>query len=67
MRSWVTCKAGTPLKLEPLKVPHFYDAASGPDLAMVIVTGEQRIYGNLLLTIGVVQPTPRRGERRAAR
>lgn len=59
-------EAGTPLKLEPLKVPYFYDAASGPDLALVIVTGEQRIYANLLLTIGVVQPTakPARPRRR---
>src|SRR5262245_4710891 len=35
----------------------FYDAASGPDLALVIATGERRIYANLLLTIGVVPPT----------
>jgi len=34
----------------------FYDAARGPDLALAIATGEQRIYANLLLTIGVVMP-----------
>ncbi len=34
----------------------FYDAARGPDLALAISTGEQRIYANLLLTIGVVMP-----------
>jgi L-fucose mutarotase len=34
----------------------FYDAASTPDLALVIATGERRIYANLLLTIGVVPP-----------
>ncbi len=34
----------------------FYDAARGPDLALVIATGEQRIYANILLTIGVVPP-----------
>jgi len=34
----------------------FYDAASGPDLALAIATGEQRLYANLLLTIGVVTP-----------
>jgi L-fucose mutarotase len=35
----------------------FYEAARGPDLALAISTGEQRIYANLLLTIGVVMPT----------
>ena len=34
----------------------FYDLARGPDLALAIATGEQRIYANLLLTIGVVLP-----------
>ncbi len=34
----------------------FYDAARGPDLALAIATGEQRVYANLLLTIGVVPP-----------
>ena len=34
----------------------FYDATRGPDLALAISTGEQRIYANLLLTIGVVMP-----------
>ena len=37
------------------RVP-FYDAARGPDVALAISTGEQRIYANLLLTIGVVMP-----------
>ena len=35
----------------------FYDATKSPDLALVIATGEQRVYANLLLTIGVV-PEP---------
>ncbi|MFL5807655.1 MAG: RbsD/FucU domain-containing protein [Roseiflexaceae bacterium] len=34
----------------------FYDMASGPDLALMIATGERRVYANLLLTIGVVPP-----------
>ncbi len=37
----------------------FYDAARGPDVGLLIATGEQRIYANLLLTIGVVQPGQR--------
>jgi L-fucose mutarotase len=31
----------------------FYDQARNSDTALVIATGEQRIYANLLLTIGV--------------
>jgi L-fucose mutarotase len=34
----------------------FYEEASGPETCLQIVTGEQRIYANLLLTIGVVTP-----------
>lgn len=34
----------------------FYDEAGTPDVALTIATGEQRIYANLLLTIGVVMP-----------
>ena len=32
----------------------FYEEATGSDTCLQIVTGEQRIYANLLLTIGVV-------------
>lgn len=42
--------------LQPLGRLPFYDTARGPDLALAIATGEQRIYANLLLTIGVVMP-----------
>mgnify|MGYP006269198645 CR=1 FL=1 len=34
----------------------FYDAARGVDVGLVLATAEQRIYANLLLTIGVVKP-----------
>ncbi len=33
----------------------FYKAAASPDVCLTIATGEQRIYANLLLTIGVVR------------
>lgn len=33
----------------------FYDLAQSPDVCLTIATGEQRIYANLLLTIGVVK------------
>jgi L-fucose mutarotase len=44
------------LELYILRRFEFYDAAHGPDLALVIATGERRIYANILLTIGVVPP-----------
>jgi L-fucose mutarotase len=34
----------------------FYEEASGPDTCVTIVSGEQRLYANILLTIGVVAP-----------
>lgn len=42
--------------LIPLGRFNFYETASEPDVALVIATGEQRIYANILLTIGVVPP-----------
>jgi len=40
--------------LQPLGRFPFYEAARSPNVALVIATGEQRVYANLLLTIGVV-------------
>ncbi|MCE5259902.1 MAG: RbsD/FucU family protein, partial [Chloroflexi bacterium] len=34
----------------------FYEAARSRDVALVVATGEQRVYANILLTIGVVPP-----------
>jgi L-fucose mutarotase len=34
----------------------FYDKARESDVSLVIATGEQRVYANLLLVIGVVPP-----------
>jgi L-fucose mutarotase len=42
------------LALEKLARFDFYTQASGSDLALLIATGEQRLYANLLLTVGVV-------------
>jgi L-fucose mutarotase len=44
------------VELEPVGRFEFYEAARSPDLALVIATGEQRVYANILLTIGVVPP-----------
>ncbi len=45
---------GTPL--EKKWRLNFYDEAKSPDTALVIATGEQRIFANILLVIGVVKP-----------
>jgi L-fucose mutarotase len=44
------------LGLRPVGRFDFYEAARRSDTALVIATGEQRIYANILLTIGVVPP-----------
>jgi L-fucose mutarotase len=47
---------GAAIPLSPLGRFEFYEAARRRDTTLVIATGEQRIYANLLLTIGVVKP-----------
>lgn len=42
--------------LQPMGRFEFYDASRAYDVALAILTGEQRIYANILLTIGVVPP-----------
>lgn len=42
--------------LQQLERFAFYEAGRGADVALAVATGEQRIYANLLLTIGVIQP-----------
>lgn len=42
------------LELQKLERFAFYDAVRSPETALIIATGEQRIYANILLTIGVV-------------
>lgn len=44
------------LKLQRLGRFAFYDAARTYETALAIATGEQRIYANILLTIGVIPP-----------
>lgn len=42
-------------RLDKLGRFDFYAAARGPDLALLIATGERRLFANILLTLGVVQ------------
>ena len=44
------------LELSALGRSAFYQAASADDVALAVATGERRVYANLLLTIGVVDP-----------
>ncbi len=44
------------VELSPLERFAFYDEAKKDSCCLVIATGEQRIYANILLTIGVVAP-----------
>ena len=43
-------------ELEPVERFAFYESVGEPEVCLVIATGEQRIYANILLTIGVVPP-----------
>jgi L-fucose mutarotase len=47
---------GGDLELSKIERFKFYDAASTPEVCLTVATGDQRIYANLLLTIGVVKP-----------
>jgi len=51
----VLAGAGTAMELTPLERFAFYEAAAARDVCLTIATGEQKIYANLLLTIGVVR------------
>lgn len=42
--------------IQPVERFAFYAAVGEPAVCLVIATGEQRIYANILLTIGVVPP-----------
>lgn len=44
------------VQLSPMERFSFYDKAKEEDCCLVIATGEQRIYANILLTIGVIPP-----------
>ncbi|HLJ57084.1 MAG TPA: RbsD/FucU family protein [Chthonomonadaceae bacterium] len=47
---------GSGARLQPIERFAFYEAAGQPQVCLAIATGEQRIYANILLTIGVVPP-----------
>jgi L-fucose mutarotase len=48
--------AGTDVELKGIERFKFYDTAGGSDITLSIATGDQRLWANLLLTVGVVKP-----------
>jgi L-fucose mutarotase len=48
-------KSGEKIELEKVERFKFYELAEAKEVCLTIATGEQRIYANLLLTIGVVK------------
>jgi L-fucose mutarotase len=49
-------ESGSDVSLKKLERFAFFDAAKDENVALTIATGEQRLYANLLLQIGVVFP-----------
>ncbi len=47
---------GSEIELQALERFAFYDEAGKDNCCLVIATGEQRVFANILLTIGVVDP-----------
>jgi L-fucose mutarotase len=47
----------TDMQLDPLERFAFYAAARDENVGLVIATGEERVYANILLTIGVIPPS----------
>ena len=48
--------AGVDTDLDRIEREKFYQVAGTPDVCLTIATGEQRLYANLLLTIGAIKP-----------
>jgi L-fucose mutarotase len=49
---------GDDLPLQPLGRMDFYAQCREPDLAVCVATGDNRLYANVLLTIGYIAPGP---------
>jgi L-fucose mutarotase len=47
---------GGDLPLQPVPRQDFYRAARGQELSVAVATGDERLYANLLLTIGFIPP-----------
>lgn len=52
----ILTSSGNQIDLSPIERFQFYDTAGAPDITLSVATGDQRLWANLLLTIGVVKP-----------
>jgi L-fucose mutarotase len=53
---WDIYRSLVELPLEPLGRFDFYQTCRQPDLAVCVATGDQRLYANVLLTVGYIPP-----------
>jgi L-fucose mutarotase len=49
---------GPALPLQALGRLEFYASCREPDLAVCVATGDDRLYANVLLTVGYLPPSP---------
>jgi L-fucose mutarotase len=49
-------EAGSALPLRKMERAEFYALASSPAVCLVVVSGDTRLFGNMFLRIGVLQP-----------
>ncbi len=56
--AWIDFREILPkdVELQKLRRAEFYEAASGNSVVLAIATGEERVYANILLTIGAIRP-----------
>lgn len=54
----IVAQSGLAAALEPIEKWKFYEAINSPDHVLTIQTGDQALWANLLLTIGVRRPDP---------
>jgi len=47
---------GDDLPLQPMDRQDFYEACRQPDIAFAVASGDERLYANVLLTIGYIKP-----------
>jgi L-fucose mutarotase len=53
----ILSRVGFSMEMEKIERFRFYEEAQSDETALLIATGEQRIYANILLTVGVILPT----------
>ena len=52
----ILLRAGAPTEFEQIERFAFYEAAQAPEVCLTVASAGQRIYANLMLTIGVIKP-----------